>query len=264
MKIIFIDWSIFIHKSIFAWKNRKNIPATYTALNMLLANLKQLYLTPDDMIILAIDSHRNSWRKKLDSAYKANRKEKRDKDEEIDWKYQFREFDRILKELEVSTPFQIIKCETCEADDVISVGVRRYKDNECIIVSTDSDYEQLCCFDNVKLYSPTSKKFKIVKNPYKALTDKIPQEKTDNLITKVTNLREYNIRYQLVSLISLPKQIEKIIGEVYDKVTEKDYDITKFPYNSLGKRFMDIYNQKPKVIKRKKKKEKDLNIVSLI
>jgi hypothetical protein len=256
-KVVLIDWSVFIHKSIFAWRNNKEVSPGYTAMNMVIASLKNFFLSPEDIVIFALDSHDGkSWRKALDRNYKANRKEKRDKSEDIDWKYMFKQFDNLLEILKISTPFHYLIAEGCEADDIISVAVRLYKDMECIIVSTDSDYEQLACFDNVKLYSPQSKKFKEVSNPYQILAKKIEKETADNLVTKITNKKEYDIRNKIVNLMELPEEIEERVGKVFENVRNKEYDLEKFPFISIRKRFMDIYNQKPRVIKRKKKRTK--------
>ena len=150
-KIVFLDWGVFMHRAIFGWENNKTISPTYTCLSMLIANLKRVGVHPDDIIIVAVDSPKGSWRRDVDSQYKANRKAAREKHEDIDWQLMFNKFDNLLENLKVSTPFHIIRIDKLEADDIIAYGVKYYKDKECVVISTDSDFEQLAAYKNVKL-----------------------------------------------------------------------------------------------------------------
>ena len=170
-----IDWGIFLHRSIFSWRNRKNIPPEYTCLSMLVGCLSKVGVEPYDKIIVAVDA-RNSWRKDIEKMYKANRKQYREKYEDIDWKDMYARFNILLEDLDKGTDWNIIKLDRLEADDIIAVGCRYYKNKEVIIISYDKDYEQLCIYPNVKIFSPLTKKYKIVKHPYKTLAQKIEKE----------------------------------------------------------------------------------------
>ena len=107
-KTILIDWNIFMFRAIFTWRINKQIPATYTALAMLIGVLKKIGCHPDDNIILAIDSPKGSWRRNYDKNYKSNRREKRQTFEDIPWSQMFVDFRALLDKLEVATPFQAI------------------------------------------------------------------------------------------------------------------------------------------------------------
>ena len=249
MRVIFIDYSVFMYSAIFAAQRSGNsqIPPTYTTMSMILGNLRLLNVTPDDKIIIAIDSNKGSWRKEKDKQYKANRKELREK-HDIDWNKMFTDYRNLMKNIDISMPFFLVEAEKLEADDIISYGVRRYKDHECIIISTDSDYEQLTCFPNVKVWSPRKKAFKVVKNPYALLARKIEQERTDNLLTPVLNEADYNLRKELVDLMTLPAEIDAKAKEQYDKLPEKKaHDYEKLRFKSLHKRYLEIYH-KPVVV----------------
>ena len=193
-KVVFIDFGIFQFRSIYAWRNNRAIPPTYTALNMIISSLKKIGVDPDDELIIAVDSEKGSWRKDFDSNYKADRKEKREQQTDIDWTEIFNSFDELLDTLKYTSPFHIIKIDRMEADDIIAVGCRTFKDNECIIVSYDQDFEQLCALENVKLFSPIKKfkgkngGYKQVKSPYAVLAKKIGKEASDNLINPILNL----------------------------------------------------------------------------
>ena len=244
MKIIFVDYSIYIHRSIFAWRvsQNKSIPATYTAMSMIFGSLARVGLGPDDLVIFACDSPKGSWRRDVDAAYKANRKGKREKFEDINWKQQFFEFAKMADNIAQSTPFYFTMYDKMEADDIIAYGVRHFDDKECIIISTDSDFEQLLAFPNVKLFSPVSKKYKHVKNPYKIIAKKIEKETADNLITPILTAEDYEKRKTIVNLLQLPPFVEQAVTESLSSIQPKEYNIECLMFGNLKERFHKLYN----------------------
>jgi 5'-3' exonuclease len=249
-RILWIDFSVFQFRAIFgAAKNKDNkIPATYSCMSMILASLKELQASQEDTIIIACDSPKGSWRKDYDSDYKGNRKAKRDTFD-IDWKGEFEQFKNLKTNLSFNTTFIVLEGDKLEADDIIAYGVRYFASNPCIIVSTDSDYEQLTCYKNVRVFSPVSKKFKIVTNPYKLLAKKIEQERTDNLMSPILTEADYNKRKMLVDLTTLPDFVEKQTKEMLDKAMNCDI-IREFRYEglkhkSLHQRYIALFS-KPK------------------
>jgi len=169
-KVIFIDFGITMFTAIFAWYGHRQGSPCYTAITMILSNLKKVGLDKEDLVIIAVDSSSN-WRKDVDVNYKANRKEGREK-YDIDWDKQFEDFAGLLLNLKMYTPFHVLKVNKMEADDIIAYGVRKFKDRECVIISSDSDYEQLAVFDNVKIFSPKSKRYKHINDPLAILATK--------------------------------------------------------------------------------------------
>jgi len=262
-KIIMIDWGIFLHRSIFSWRNRKNIPPEYTCLSMLVGCLSKVGVEPYDRIIIAVDA-RNSWRKDIEKMYKANRKQYREKYEDIDWKDMYARFNILLEDLDKGTDWNIIKLDKLEADDIIAVGCRYYKNKEIIIISYDKDYEQLCIYPNVKIFSPLTKKYKIVKHPYKTLAQKIEKETSDNLINPILTAEDYEKRKMIVSLIELPDFVEQSVKTELNKLGDKSGDLECVPFESIRNRIGKLYNDKSKVVsyekclnlkKRKKRKK---------
>lgn len=240
-KVIFIDWMLFVFRAIFFCKD-KNMHPPYLCVTSLIACLNRLEITPDDLIILAVDGP-NNWRKEIDSNYKSNRKAQRDKTD-IDWTQQFGDFNALLYNLNISTPFHIVKVDKLEADDIIAYGVRYYKDCDVVIISSDSDYDQLMSFDNVKIFSPVTKKYKIVKNAYKTLAKKIKIERTDNLISPILNEADYKKREMLVSLLSLPEAIETLAYQALVKVISKsnnEYNSNNLLFRKLKDRLDSIF-----------------------
>jgi hypothetical protein len=250
-------------RAIYGWKNNQAIPPTYICLVSIISNLKRVGLTPNDRVIIAVDSPKGSWRKEIDSNYKANRKEKREK-EDINWKEVFSAFSTLIEQLETCTPFHVIIIDKMEADDIIAYGCKKIKNSDHVIISTDSDYEQLYIFPNVKIFSPKSKKYKIVKNPYSLLLQKIKKETADNLISPILSKEDYEKRKKIVSLIKLPEEIEQIISPHLEFLPDKDWDIDNLPFETLRERFINIYDLSTITInKPKKRKPKPINQITL-
>lgn len=148
----------------------KKIPPTYTYMRMIISSLKKIGTDLEDTIIIAQDSGR-SWRKDLDKNYKAQRVYP-------EWlKEQFKKFNEYIPKIEKVLPWHFVGIYRCEADDVASVACKRYKDKEIVLVSSDRDWEMLCQYINVKIFSPISKKYKEVKAPMKVLLEKIQEDK---------------------------------------------------------------------------------------
>ena len=261
MKVVFLDFGVFMHRAIFAGANNERIIPTYLALTMMLACLNRIEIYPDDLIIVAVDSPKGSWRKDIDIAYKANRRKARERSN-IDWKKQFSDFDKFRTSLEEGTPFFLIEIDRLEADDIIAFGTRYYSDSECVIVSSDSDFEQLTAHPNVKIFSPITKKYKHVKNPYILIGKKIHKEVADNLVTPILSQIDYDRRNTIVNLTALPKDVEDKIEIEFQNLPEmKYYNTNRIVFRSLRDRIEKIYNN-DKIVpfeekkKRKKKKSK--------
>ena len=257
MKYIFIDWGVIMFKSIFNHETNPKIPPTYTAMAMLFGAIKKVGLNEEDMVVIAVDSPEGSWRKEVDGDYKANRKKDREK-HKINWNRMFQMFKLLLEDLDRYTPFHVLVASKLEADDIISCGCRKFKDNDCIIVSSDSDYEQLLKFPNVKWFSNQTKRYKISKNPMKALAKKVEKERADNLLSPILSTKDYERRLKIVTLLTLPKEVEDKAEEKLNFLPEKNWDISSLPFPSLHNRIYTVY-EKDKVVKseqqpRKKRK----------
>ena len=218
-KVIFVDFSIFLYAGVFS-AAKINQYAPYLSLKSVLACLKCIEINKDDIIIFAVDSGKGSWRKELEPCYKANRKDIRDKTG-LDWDKRFEEYNAMLEQLDKSSPFHIIKLDRIEADDIIGYGVRYFKNNDCVVISTDTDFKQLLQYDNVKVFSPKTKTYRIVKYPERVLAQKIRCEKMDNLTAPVVTQQDYEKRKTLVNLCKLPDDIEGQIQKVFSKVNPK-------------------------------------------
>ena len=109
-----------------------------------------------DEVVLCIDDS-NSWRKAFYSRYKESRKDKK-KDSKIDWKELYKMMNKLANEFKHHMPFKVLKVKSAEADDIIGVLTRYFK-NPTVIIARDEDYFQ--CFakkKNLRVYDPISQK----------------------------------------------------------------------------------------------------------
>ena len=100
-----------------------------------------------------------SWRKDVDSNYKANRAVARaaltPKEAEED-KMFWEAYDEFTAFLANKTNVTVLKQERCEADDFIARWIQLHKDDSHVIVSSDSDFYQLIA-PNVRIFNGISK-----------------------------------------------------------------------------------------------------------
>jgi 5'-3' exonuclease len=220
------------------------MPPTYTYLQMITGYLNILKFNPEtDVVILAMDY--GSWRKKISPVYKSQRKGNREEQETKDWwNSRYKEFNELFTKLEVALPFYLLKFWEVEADDIMAVASRVYSDKAVLGISSDQDWEMLAFHKNTSIFSPITKKMKVINNPMKILLDKIQKgDVSDNLLEKPTNELEFEIRKTLVDLINpLPDHIEIPIKEKLINLPMKNLFIEKIPYNSIRLKFKKLFN----------------------
>jgi len=260
-KIVFVDSSYLFFRALFACKDVHKAQSLYQ--KMLFSSLRRLNLNICDIVILALDSPKGSWRKDHDKLYKCNRKEQREAHRDIDWTKAFSLFENTINRLYYATNFNMILINKLEADDIIAYGCRYFKDNEVIIVSSDSDFEMLTALKNVKLFSPVSKYFKQVSNPYSVLHSKIVKEQADNLVSPILSEKDYNRRNLIVNLLTLPEEIEM---KVENALSNLDYD-KQYDVNLLSPEMKRLYNNiydsyiPPEETPKKRKKYKQETLI---
>ena len=125
---------------------------------------RQKFKSFGEMVIVA-DAGGN-WRRDEFPEYKGKRKQNRE-ESKIDWDEAFRIINMVLEEIKENMPYKVIHQWGCEADDSIAEIVRWTQEfgnhEDIMIVSSDHDFIQLHKYDNVKQFSPATKKF--VKDP---------------------------------------------------------------------------------------------------
>jgi len=243
MKYIVIDNGVFFFRSIFSWRNNRNLPIIWLWLRSIIACLKRIQIDPEDKIILAIDSSKGSWRKQVYKEYKAQRKEQREKYLDVDWQSVFDEFNYNLEQYNHILDWHFIMVDFAEADDIGAVVSKYFKDNEVILVSSDCDWEQLAVRENVRIFSNISKKFKTVKNPYKVLQQKIMKGDIADNIKGVKEEGNFEEKVKIISLLNLPEDIETKIIEKIKDLPKKELRIEDIPFESVRKQYYKIYER---------------------
>lgn len=135
-------------------------------------------------VILAFDT-KGSWRYDLYDEYKANRKKQYGR-YPLDKDGFMKALDEMINDVkEIFTNIYTIKVDGAEGDDIIAVMCKHVftgENHEVIIVSGDTDLNQLLSLRNVKQYNPRSNDFFNVLNPKKELDIKILSgDKSDNI-----------------------------------------------------------------------------------
>ena len=165
-------------------------------------------------VVICCDS--GSWRRKYYPEYKANRrKAKDDNDASKDhWKQIFEAVNNTLDGLRDSFPYKIVKVEDAEADDIIGTLCEHTqefgKHEDVMIISGDKDFGQLQKWNNIKQYSPITKKMIEVKNPRSFLiehimkgdsSDGVPNVLSDDDTFVTEGKRQTPVRKKLIESI---------------------------------------------------------------
>ncbi len=121
---------------------------------------RQKYKDYSENTIIISDGGGN-WRKEAYPEYKANRAASREKSK-IDWDEVFRITNMVFDEINENMPYKVLRIYGCEADDTIAQIVydtQEFGNHENVmIISSDKDFVQLHQFNNVKQFSPNTKK----------------------------------------------------------------------------------------------------------
>jgi 5'-3' exonuclease len=106
-----------------------------------------------DHVVFALEGR--SWRKDYYKPYKANRKvarealtEQQQEEDQLFWDT----YDDLTTFLKEQSNCSVLRCDIAEADDIIARWIHKHKDDEHVIVSSDTDFVQLVS-DNVKQYN---------------------------------------------------------------------------------------------------------------
>jgi hypothetical protein len=144
-----------------------------------------------------IVSDSKSWRNDYYKFYKSKRKDiqqKKSQSEISEDEMFFKAHDELLNFFDEKTNITVLKKHPLESDDLIAFWIEIHKNDNHIIVSTDSDFYQLLKYENVKIFDGIKNlilsKNKIIdlKNKEKEITIK-----TDGKISLKNNNKSKNI-----------------------------------------------------------------------
>jgi len=139
----------------------------HVVLNML-QSYKKKYGKEYGDIVIACDG-RQYWRRDVFPYYKAGRKKARD-ESDLPWKLIFDTITQLKDDIAQNFPYKVLSVEKAEADDIIAVLCDFSQENifqqvgiiedkqPILIISSDHDFKQLHRFDNVRQWSPKTKK----------------------------------------------------------------------------------------------------------
>jgi len=218
---------------------------------------RQKFVKDYGELVICCDD-KNYWRKDLFPYYKAHRKEDREKSD-LDWGAIFDALNNIREELKQYFPYRVIQVPRAEADDIIGVLTERYgvhlrnDDSEKILIlSGDKDFGQLQKYVNVDQFSPITKKWIRITDPFRFLKEHIMKgDRGDGIPNFLSNdsciiakerqkplsskkieswidlepekfcdeimLRNYKRNEELVDLSCVPNDICNQVIQMYDK-----------------------------------------------
>ena len=127
-----------------------------------------------------------SWRKDYYKPYKAQRKaaqEAKSIREQEEDKIMFDAYDNMIEFLDKKTNVTLLQNKNAEADDMIALFIASHPDDNHIIVSSDSDYQQLLA-SNVKIYDGVQNRIITLEGFFKDDKDMTPikDKKTKELL----------------------------------------------------------------------------------
>lgn len=136
---LIVDGNYILMRTIFPLLNSNTLYGEL-ANNLQFSFDKQCNLYPFNQIFHVSDS-KFSWRKQVNSTYKANRKKK----EEIDWNFVFQCYSEFKNKISSSKKVTYLECDGIEGDDWIAGIVKESnaKGISCLVISSDEDLLQL-------------------------------------------------------------------------------------------------------------------------
>ena len=156
LNIIFIEYHIARKKLHDEGKllDEENLP--FYA-HVLFSKLNNLFSTYGNLIFCWEGKNSLGWRRSIFPDYKMNRKEQKNEEEYKTLKSFFPKIQEALNYY----PCKQIESKNAEADDIIYILSKKYKDEGVTIISTDGDLTQIRNFfgKNIEIYNPVRKTY---------------------------------------------------------------------------------------------------------
>ena len=140
----------------------------------------------------------------------------------------FKVYTEFMEELSEFFPIKILKVPFSEGDDIIGTLVPDSL-NECLIISTDKDYLQLCS-KNVKIYNPLKKEYMEHPNPEMFIIEQCMIGQAKDSIFNIVTPQDYPIGLRKPGFgpsafeKAVVKGIKETLSEV-KKIPKKKYKI---------------------------------------
>jgi len=241
-KVIVLDWGFFMFSAGNACISNPTMHLQYTVLSMLIGNLKKIGVNKDDIVIIAVDFHGedySSWRKLYSEEYKGGRTGLPPAT--------YEKLNVLLQQINIFSNFHVIVSNHAEADDIMAVACRYYKDKEVVLCTCDGDLHQMWNYENVKIFSPhrLSKRYKIKPDNFNVqkFILKNVNKNHNNIVNPLLSEKAFDDRLKCINLLELPIEIESQIIAELENLPEKENHLELLPYQTLKDRFMGIYNE---------------------
>lgn len=195
-KYLLVDTSNCFMRAINSAPNTDTWTKVGLALHITLNGIKKMWdkFEPNHVVFCA---EGRSWRKDFDEAYKRNRSDKiktltAQEKEELD--EVFKCINAFCEFVKTKTNATLLQDPICEADDMIAGWIWNHPDDECVIISTDTDYQQLLS-DKVKQYNPVQE---ILYSPTEVLDSKGKPAKSSKGVLIEAPIPEYALFYKCI------------------------------------------------------------------
>jgi len=260
-KIVFYDMHNAIWRAYVGFKNTEIYNEEDVIVFNFFRNLRPLVelFKPDKMF--CVWEGNPKFRYELYSEYKANRIKTGSKK---DLKDIFSKAKPKIKNILDNFPLTSAKAENYEADDVIATLCEQLKDEELVIISSDSDFTQLLQKNyNIKLYNPIKKEYVVapdypyvvwkalagdksdniqkIVSPKKALELSTNPDKLSEFLDKEENRANFSINYNLIKFADIPE------NEIIIENGQSKMDWVKREFHCL--QFQSILNSWDRYIK---------------
>lgn len=232
MRIAILDGYNLMHRARFGLKGDNNIIFNFfRSLRPLVAEIKpdKIYL-----VLEGVPVHRQA----LDPEYKANRQIEQGTPK-WDEMVEFRRQKRIILDLVGNLPVTIAKHPNLECDDTIASLVKIHESDDCVVVSTDTDFIQLLDQAHVKLYNPVKKAYVPAAQYDYVLWKSLRGDKTDN-IPPVPGMTDKAAEKMLLS----DEKLAAFLSEGENRLAfERNVGLVKFKIAPLDE--IEIVNPSP-------------------
>lgn len=225
---VIIDGNFVLNKLVFTLhKNNLLFGGLYKGLEMSVAGYRKWY--PFANIFLVSDSKEKSWRKKLNTNYKANRK----KDSDIDWEFVFTTYNEFKEDIRKKN-VKIMEAPHIEGDDWISflMDKANREGRSTIVVSNDHDIKQLVTYSidplwiNIMTNEIQNKQKLFLPKNYQIFLNRIKQVDSDDIFNLndsqdlVRMIDNFIRKYEVIEVDSMESLIVKVIsGDNSDNIS---------------------------------------------
>lgn len=214
-KIIIFDWNSLVNR----YSNRSFSFKTMSFITTVIKLFKIVKYNRKDEVFIVDDDH-STWRRSFNKKYKT-------KSEITLQKSNYFNTAKIWRVLDEALTWNFIRIKQAEALDIISILIKNNQDKGIVLISSSREAEQFFKYNNVKIFSVVSKKFK-----------KQIKYNSAKFLLKADNIEEALI----YDLISIPEFIEITINKNLNLITKKELNLKYINNVEIENKFKEILN----------------------